>query len=425
MNWDECLQHAEVSDIGMRRTTNQDAYSVVLATDMASWQQYGHLFVVADGMGAHAAGELASEMAVTGISHRYHKYQGMSAPEALHKAIVETNAEVHQRGQANLDFHNMGTTTSVLVLLPQGAMVAHVGDSRVYRLRGDQLDQLTFDHSLVWELRASGHLTEGSELARTVPKNIITRSLGPNAAVHTDFEGPFPIELGDTFLLCSDGLSGPVKDEEMGPILATLPPREAAQLLADLANLRGGPDNVTALVVKVTGPTMTTRMATSEPLMVQREKGYGAVHPFVFIATGVCFLAAIAMLVVQQRVPAAVALGGGIVSLVVAALQRWVFTPQGVALGNTRRLGKGPYVSIKCPVNAGFIEKLTVMVQQLREATQGSDWKLDIDQFNQFCQVAEQSARSRDYKAALTSYANAISHMMKELRQQGHHHKHK
>ncbi len=140
-------------------------------------------------------------------------------------------------------------------------MVAHVGDSRVYRLRGKLLEQLTFDHSLVWEIRASGQFEGNAEFANTVPKNIITRSIGPNPTVQTDFEGPYPLELGDTFLLCSDGLSGLVDDDEMGPILASLPPGEAAQALTDLANLRGGHDNITVLVVKVTGQQMTTRVA--------------------------------------------------------------------------------------------------------------------------------------------------------------------
>ncbi len=308
VNWDECLQHAAVSDIGMRRNTNQDAYAAVLANDFESWQRSGHLFVVADGMGAHAAGELASEMAVAGITHRYHKYHDLSAPEALHKAIQETNAEVHRRGQANIDFHNMGTTTSALVLLPQGALIAHVGDSRVYRLRGKLLEQLTFDHSLVWEIRASGQFDGNADFANAVPKNIITRSLGPNPTVQTDFEGPYPLELGDTFLLCSDGLSGLVEDDEIGPIIASLPPREAAQALTDLANLRGGHDNITVVIVKVTGLEMTTRVACAQPLTIRREKGRNRMQPVWWIAASVCFLAALAMAVLDHRSPAIVVL---------------------------------------------------------------------------------------------------------------------
>ncbi len=103
--------------------------------------------------------------------------------------------------------------------------MAHVGDSRVYRLRGGKYEQLTFDHSLLWEMSASGQFSKDS-LPNLVPKNIITRSLGPHKNVQVDLEGPFPLEVGDTFLMCSDGLSGQVKDEEMGAILTrSLPPR--------------------------------------------------------------------------------------------------------------------------------------------------------------------------------------------------------
>src|SRR5207253_8288324 len=121
----------------------------------------GHLLMVADGMGAHAAGELASKLAAEGVPHLYRKYTEHSPPDALLRAIRETNLEINRRGMANTDFHNMGTTCSVLVLLPQGALAAHVGDSRIYRLRGDTINQLTFDHSLQWDLKASGQLPEG------------------------------------------------------------------------------------------------------------------------------------------------------------------------------------------------------------------------------------------------------------------------
>ena len=245
VNWNQCLQHAAVSDIGMRRSNNQDSYSVVLASDVEHWYQRGHMFLVADGMGAHAAGELASKLAVDGIPHLYHKHHEVSPPEALQRAIQDTNIEVNRRGQANPDFKDMGTTTSVLVMLPQGALIAHIGDSRIYRLRGEKLRQLTFDHSLVWETKANGKLPDGVDIGQVVPKNVITRSLGPNARVKIDFEGPYPVAVGDTFLLCSDGLTGRVEDEELAAFMAHMPPKEAAAALTDLANARGGPDNIT------------------------------------------------------------------------------------------------------------------------------------------------------------------------------------
>ncbi|NLX53965.1 MAG: serine/threonine-protein phosphatase [Planctomycetaceae bacterium] len=418
MNWDDSLQHAEVSDIGLRRTTNQDAYAVVLANDMEAWRRSGHLFVVADGMGAHAAGELASELAVSGIAHRYPKYHDLSPPEALHRAIQETNAEVHQRGRANVDFHNMGTTASVLALLPQGALVAHVGDSRVYRVRGRILEQLTFDHSLVWELREHAQSEEHAEFASVVPKNIITRSLGPNSTVQTDFEGPFPLEVGDTFLLCSDGLTGLVKDEEIGPILASLPPREAAQALIDLANLRGGHDNITALVVRVTGQELTTRVAAAQPLTILRSHTHRKLQTALWIGASVCFLAALAMAVLGQRSPALIALAGGVITALVAVVQQWVTSSRGITLGESRRLGRGPHVRIECPVNGEFVGKLAGLVDQLRSATEDGNWKVDLSGFNQHASHAQQASREKKHQEALQHYMHAISYMMAELREQ-------
>ena len=182
--------------------------------------------MVADGMGAHAAGELASKMACESMPHTYRKSLDRSPAEALRAGRRHGQRQHSHRGQANAEFQGMGTTCSALVLLPQQAIVAHVGDSRVYRLRGGELEQLTFDHSLVWEMMAAGQMPRG-DVANFIPKNIITRSLGPHADVQVDLEGPFPLEPGDTFLLCSDGLSGQVKDEELGVLLAALSPSEA------------------------------------------------------------------------------------------------------------------------------------------------------------------------------------------------------
>ena len=115
-----------------------------------------------------------------------------------------------------------------------------MGDSRAYRLRGSRIEQLTFDHSLVWEMRASGQFP-GGELPSYVTKNIITRSLGPSPTVQVDLEGPDPVEAGDVFLLCSDGLSGQVRDDEIGLILGCLPLEDAVRALVDVACLAAGP----------------------------------------------------------------------------------------------------------------------------------------------------------------------------------------
>ncbi len=182
------LEHASLTDVGLRRANNQDTCAIALAGDDVDWHRRGHLFMVADGMGAHAAGELASKMACDSVPHTYRKLLDRSPPDALRQAVLTANASIHERGQANAEFQGMGTTCSVLVLLPKVAVVAHVGDSRVYRLRRGKIEQFTFDHSLVWEMMAAGQMPRG-EVASFIPKNIITRSLGPHADVQVDLEG--------------------------------------------------------------------------------------------------------------------------------------------------------------------------------------------------------------------------------------------
>ncbi len=171
---------------------------------------------------------MASKIATDVVPLTYQKLRDKPPPDALLAALLDANNQIHTRGQVSPEFKGMGTTATVLVILPQGALMGHVGDSRAYRLRGQKIDQLTFDHSLVWELKATGQKYEES-LSSFVGKNIITRSLGPNANVQVDLEGPHPCQPGDTFLLCTDGLSGQVEDAEMGAVLLCLPPDEACE----------------------------------------------------------------------------------------------------------------------------------------------------------------------------------------------------
>lgn len=417
MNFQPGIEYSSLSDVGMRRKTNQDSFSAIVAPDESAWRQRGHLFLVADGMGAHAAGELASKLASDHVPHLYRKMlEQYSTPEALERAIVETNAEVHRRGQANLDFYSMGTTASVLVLVPQGAIIAQVGDSRIYRLRGSQLDQLTFDHSLVWEMRNSGQLPADTDVSHMVPKNIITRCLGPQPTVQVDIEGPFPLEAGDTFLLCSDGLTGQVRDEELGPILANLPPKEAAQVLIDLANLRGGPDNITAIVVRVTDPSMVANAQHEPPIRVGLDPRPQKIPLPVWIVMGVCLLGALVLLIVQKPLAAlaaciasGLALGGG-------WLHKARILSGGVSLRDGRKLGRAPYVSVSCSSLHEFVLKLTSVVRALQEVARANQWPINWQPFDEHCRQAEAAAKENRHAEALRSYALAMSTMMRELR---------
>jgi len=403
----------------MRRANNQDSHLVVLAEDEQSWKECGHLFIVADGMGAHAAGEQASKLAVDGISHLYRHYRDLPPADALRRSISETNSEIHRRGEANPDFHAMGTTVSVLAVLPQGALVGQVGDSRVYRLRGKRLDQLTFDHSLQWELRSLGRLPEDSDLAKAVPKNVITRSLGPNADVEVDLEGLYPLEVGDTFLLCSDGLTGQVDDYELAEILANLPPDEAVRVLIDLANLRGGPDNITVIVAKIAGPGMADDGNSQTPTASQRKRARSTGGLASWVVSGVCLFLALVLWPADQQVPAIVSASAGFVAMVVGVVLHFrgrVKTDNSAS--SNERLGKGPHAHAMCKGGGEFVGTLSGVLDELRAAAQESNWAIDWSRFGEFRNAAGKAAGSGDHSEAVRHYAKAISFMMDELRHQ-------
>jgi len=250
VNWEDVITEAAATDTGMRRANNQDSLAIVRATTPDLFKSCGHLFMVADGMGAHAAGELASKLACDNVPHTYRKKKNLPPGDALSNAFLDVGGEIFRKAASSPEFHRMGTTCTALVLHPSGAIVAHVGDSRVYRIRGGRIDQLSFDHSLVWELVRKGHM-KLEQVEKAYPRNVITRCLGPELQVEVDVEGPLPIEKGDVYLLCSDGLSGPVSDAEIGVFASSFHPANACRYLMHLANLRSGSDNVTIVIARV------------------------------------------------------------------------------------------------------------------------------------------------------------------------------
>jgi protein phosphatase len=411
--WRQCLDYAAQSNVGLRRPNNQDAFTVSLAGSQADFEQRGHFFIVADGMGAHAAGELASKMATDAVSLVYRKRLDQSPPEALLSAMLDANYQIHNRGQASPEFRGMGTTATALVLLPTGAMVAHVGDSRAYRLRGTRIEQLTFDHSLVWEIRAAGQTPD--LLPGYIPKNIITRSLGPNRAVQVDLEGPHPLQAGDTFLLCSDGLSGQVTDDEIGLVLGCLPPAEAAQVLVDLANLRGGPDNITVIVVRMVGPQII-QDAALDATNNAGPSTVGPVHPLVWTVMGVAALATVGLLALGYPLSALLGVFVTAVAAILAMMQRRKAADRRSQI-EQRHFGRGPYVACDCAPNAELLARLTDIVQELRDATAGENWPIDWSGFDGCLARAASAAQAENLGDAAREYLHAIMVMMCQLRQ--------
>lgn len=400
----------------MRRANNQDSATVQLADSQSIWDRYGHLFMVADGMGAHAAGELASKMAVDRVPHHYRKLPLPLAVEAIQQAVVEANSEIFRRGQANAEFRNMGTTASVLLLLPEGAVVAHVGDSRVYRVRGDFIEQLTFDHSLVWEMRAAGDVSEESARSGLIPKNVITRSLGPNPVVQVDLEGPLPIQKGDRFLLCSDGLTGLVTDEEIGSMLQAFSAQKAAQVLVDIANLRGGPDNITIVIAEVIGKEVVTSASVTPQSRQEIQGGKRSISSALLAVTLLCLLAA-ALFAWMANYPLAIVAGVlGAIALVTGIAQS---TNHSAEDRENAQYGRGPYRKFNCKPDLAFVDRLKGTMQALREASQERRWKLNWPMLDELCKQGEDAASKGDLIAATRAFGGAIMETMGQIRKQG------
>jgi serine/threonine protein phosphatase PrpC len=409
--WADCLTVIEITDKGMRRATNQDSSVVVIQDDDAGFSARGHLFVVCDGMGAHAAGELASSDAVTHIPHHYLIFQDATPPIALRRAIEEANHEIHRKGQVNPEFHNMGTTCSSLLLLPQGAVIGHVGDSRVYRRRESIVEQLTFDHSLVWEMRAQGHNSDD------IPSNVITRSLGPNPEVQVDCEGPFPVQLGDTFLLCSDGLNGEVGDAEIGAAMATLPPLEASQFLVDLANLRGGPDNITIIIVQVIGNRVCTDSQNVTPFESQKRKiKRTTAHPAFWITAIAFALAGLFLSLTAHLAVGLSAVGIGAIAGLAGLIKSKQPNSPVDPTATEGPLGKGPYTRDSCFPDKSILEKLLSTAKQIREISQTSNKDYRWGPFDEHLVEGTEYFQQKQYLPAFQTLAKGICYIMDEFR---------
>ncbi len=232
------------TDVGIVRSGNEDSY--LMLADRG-------LFIVADGMGGHAAGEVASEMAVHIVSREIGSLRGLpdaQASERIARSLVTANEAIFERTLAEHDKRGMGTTVTALALLPGRYLIGQVGDSRAYLLRDGELLQITRDHSYVQEQVDAGLLTP--EQARVHPySNVITRCVGAGSDVVPDlYFGE--LRAGDVLLLASDGLTGMLEDEQLARILADPQgPQAWVDRMITEANRRGGLDNITTIVVKI------------------------------------------------------------------------------------------------------------------------------------------------------------------------------
>jgi protein phosphatase len=226
------------------RTSNEDSFAA---------DPERRLFLVADGMGGHAAGEVASSIAAATVK----EVMGISRPpggkieDVLLLAAREANGRIYEAQRKRADLSGMGSTLTIMSFADTSYYIAHVGDSRAYLLREGVLEQLTRDHSLVWHLFESGVLRK-DELSSHPQKNLITRSIGPHPQVEVDLECGQAREE-DTYLLCSDGLTDVLSDEVILQMLSQpdMSPQQLGDALVSAANRMGGPDNITVVVVRL------------------------------------------------------------------------------------------------------------------------------------------------------------------------------
>ncbi len=248
------IEVAGETNVGMKRTHNEDNFSIL---------EDAGLYIVADGMGGHASGEVASKMAVDSLKeffaataqdpertwpYKMDRSKGYEENRLI-TGIKLANLRIYESAQRDPRQRGMGTTIVTMFAVEDGVYVAHVGDSRVYRVRDDKIEQLTEDHSLLNDYIKMKHLTP-EEIANFPHKNVIVRALGMKDTVKVDTRYEQP-RAGDMYLLCSDGLSGPVNDDLLLEISSGSPDlKTAASRLIAKANENGGPDNITVVLAR-------------------------------------------------------------------------------------------------------------------------------------------------------------------------------
>ena len=237
------------TDIGRVRENNEDKYEFFLSETDSDLATKGHIFVVCDGMGGHEAGQIASELACKTFIDVYRNHPSDDPAVAGRAAVAAANRLINDVARAIPSRKGMGTTLSALLVVQNKGYVVQVGDSRAYRLRGSECEQLTTDHTWVEETIRAG-LMPREEAENHPYKHVITRALGTEQTVEPDVFD-FEIEVGDMYFLCSDGVTNHVSNERVGEVMLGSSPSAVAWKMVGEALVGGGSDNATALVVRV------------------------------------------------------------------------------------------------------------------------------------------------------------------------------
>lgn len=246
------VELANLTDLGVQREQNEDNFLYIEPENDEEFARKGRLLLVADGMGGHNGGEIASGIAATALREAFLDDSDEDARAVLVRGFAEAQREILARSSETLDLSGMGTTCTALILRGGKLNYGHIGDSRLYLLRKGQMNQLTEDHTLVHQLVKAGALSE-DEAANYEQKNILTSALGMKSEeLAADFsEEPLTLKAGDTLIVSSDGLHGLINDGEIAEVAGRKNPHDACRALLDLAIERGGPDNITIQILRM------------------------------------------------------------------------------------------------------------------------------------------------------------------------------
>ena len=267
------LDIGNISDVGKKRSVNEDYFG--------SFQlPYGQLIVVCDGMGGHKGGEMASRLGVQSIKEHFDTLTAQSdARDALRDAIEKANSALLSYAEKNPEFKGMGSTVVALLIRNGEAFYGHVGDSRIYFIRAGQIYQLTKDHSLVQQL-IDANIVKPEDAAHHPQKNVVVKALGNKVTAEPDISEAMALFKGDKFLLCSDGLTAYLQNDELLKITTEMPTMQAATELVRVANERGGKDNITVQIVHIVKGKRMPRKIT-----IDRKTAGGAVAVLVAVIT--------------------------------------------------------------------------------------------------------------------------------------------
>ena len=238
------LNIGNFSDVGKTRDINEDYFGSFSGS-------FGSLLLVCDGMGGHKGGEIASRLAVETISNYFEKLNdSYNISEVINKSLEAANTSIILKAKENSDLTDMGSTVVLVLIKDELVYYTSLGDSRIYKIRDGAIHQITKDNSLVQQMVDSNIITEDE--AKVHPKkNVITKALGTNDELEQEYYEPFKLIENDKLILCSDGLTAHVDEEEIFQLSENNPPQQAAQKLVELANERGGTDNITVQIVAV------------------------------------------------------------------------------------------------------------------------------------------------------------------------------